>query len=503
MKGLAVLALGAILIWFGLSRNADAPEDTVHAADPSRVEEDRSDSSDSTDSRMVLQQRRDPSGRAEAREPRGDSRSAPPEEPAVRDAAEQDRSIAQEVVAPQDPVRATENQADPVAASPPDRRTGFAGGSQGEPLRQADDGRAGLMFSAGPDPERVATFLLNSWIAGDEGDLETFLKQGEGADLPDAKRQLVASFWQAISGYPDQAKEGLDRIRGAEGITTAQESLLSAALDLPGSRAVPRAASSGRPEPLAYAMRMMLLGDEAEELLRKREYGASAVAWSDLIQSEIHAPWAPNQKALVQWGEGLDRAQANHRFNVNGSWPSIEEKVQNGDSLTVLRKRVLQRRNDIVICTGLISQVNGVRGYVHPGDVMRIPTDRVNVIVDLEARVLLYRHGDEVVKLWAVGIGKPGNETPIGVYEIGHKIEKPAHTTNGLPYGDPDNELGSRWMGLRRPGQSSDTSYGIHGTTFPDSVGGAVSLGCVRMRNEQVDELFEILPRGAEVVIQQ
>ena len=105
-----------------------------------------------------------------------------------------------------------------------------------------------------------------------------------------------------------------------------------------------------------------------------------------------------------------------------------------------------------------------------------------------------------MVRLWQVGVGKPGNETPIGEYEIGDKLEKPAHSVWGLPYGHPENPLGSRWMALFRAGKK--TSYGIHGTSDPDGVGGEVSLGCIRMRNEDVNELYELLPQDAKVVIQ-
>ena len=495
------------MIWFGLSRHEGAPDATVHAG--TSQEGPVADSARRQTDRMVLEPRQDAGASYDGQQAGlqlGGSGPTAAELEAERLAraaeaqAAANAAAAREMLAPEDPFEPGSNElasgASGALAQP------AASYAQGQRLRPATPREISLSGAGGPSPERAATILLEAWIAENPANLETFLTQGEGLDMPEVQRQLVASFWQAVAGKPDAGRRGLDEIRGAEGITTAQESLLSAALDVPGNRAVPRSASAGRLEPLSYAMRMILLQDEAQHLLSKREYGRSAVSWSDLIQYEVAAPWAPHRDALLQWGRELDKAQLNHRFNVNGSWPSIEEKVQPGGSLIRLRKRVLRRRSDLVLCTGLIGQVNSVSGYVQPGQVMRIPTDRVNVIVDLDARLLLYRHGDEVVRIWDIGIGKPGHETPIGVYQVGHKIEKPAHTTKGLPYGDPDNPLGSRWMGLRRPGQGSDTSYGIHGTSFPDGVGGAVSQGCVRMRNNDVDELFEILPSQTEVVIQ-
>jgi lipoprotein-anchoring transpeptidase ErfK/SrfK len=45
-------------------------------------------------------------------------------------------------------------------------------------------------------------------------------------------------------------------------------------------------------------------------------------------------------------------------------------------------------------------------------------------------------------------------------------------------------------------------SLGIHGTNDPTSIGKRVSQGCIRMRNEDVEALFEILPEGATVTVQ-
>ena len=45
-------------------------------------------------------------------------------------------------------------------------------------------------------------------------------------------------------------------------------------------------------------------------------------------------------------------------------------------------------------------------------------------------------------------------------------------------------------------------SYGIHGTWEPEGVGERVSQGCVRMRNEDVEVLYDLLPKGARVTVQ-
>ena len=375
----------------------------------------------------------------------------------------------------------------------------FAGARRGV---SAADPRASVDFDAGNSgSEELARVLLEAWITEEPEELSAYMTQGQGTKLPAARQQLVGGFWEALIGKVDAAQQRFDAIRGEEGVSSTQLALLAAAIDPPGNRAVPRVASSGRIEPLALSMQMILLGDEARSLMEFRDYGRSAVAWSDLIQMELRAPCEPHRDAIRRWGESLGQAQVHHRLAKGGNWPSYDVTVGTGENLTGIRKRALGQRPDLLICTGLIEATNGlVDRYHHPGDVLRIGTDRANVIVDLDARAVFYRHGDEVVQVWDCGIGKAGHETPLGTFTIGDKLENPPLSTKGLPYGHPDNPLGTRWLALLRDGQKS--SYGIHGTTDPSGVGGEVSLGCIRMRNDDVNELFKILPRGAEVIIQ-
>ncbi|MCK4520156.1 MAG: L,D-transpeptidase, partial [Candidatus Omnitrophica bacterium] len=63
--------------------------------------------------------------------------------------------------------------------------------------------------------------------------------------------------------------------------------------------------------------------------------------------------------------------------------------------------------------------------------------------------------------------------------------------------------LGSRWMGLKGVSEEMGEleGYGIHGTTLPNDLGKQITSGCIRMKNEDVEELFDIIPAGAEVII--
>ena len=100
-------------------------------------------------------------------------------------------------------------------------------------------------------------------------------------------------------------------------------------------------------------------------------------------------------------------------------------------------------------------------------------------------------------KRYRVATGVNG-KTPTGTFKIVDKIEHPAWHVPGrtpIPYGDPDNLLGTHWLALDVEG------YGIHGTWAPETIGSQSSDGCVRLLNDDVKELYTILPKGTAVTI--
>jgi lipoprotein-anchoring transpeptidase ErfK/SrfK len=208
---------------------------------------------------------------------------------------------------------------------------------------------------------------------------------------------------------------------------------------------------------------------------------------------------------MSRWTECLNRAQQGYRWNKKGAWPALELKVAPGDSLIGMRKRALQENAELLTCTGLIARANQLQGEtIQPGQTLRVPTGKPHVLVDLSARWMLLLLDDEVVAAWPVGVGKPGSETPTGRFKVGEKSENPSWFRAGqppVPAGDPRNPLGTRWVAwLTADGEK--THLGFHGTRDPESIGQDESEGCVRMLNRHVEELYEILPRGSEILLQ-
>lgn len=307
---------------------------------------------------------------------------------------------------------------------------------------------------------------------------------------------LLESFAWEMAGERQMALSLSEKIAKEE-VQAQERALFEAALV---GRARPLDTVSS---PVVLAMGLSLLERDARAAVAERRFEEAARAFSELLMRELSAPWQTSRQALERWSNGLRDAQREHRWNPRGKWPSDEVLVQAGDSLIAIRMRHLASHPEARLCTGLIERANRLKGHLQPGQVLRIPTDAARVLVDLDARWALYILGEEVVAAWPVGVGRPGEDTPPGDYTVRNKLENPPWMKEGqepIPFGDPRNPLGTRWMGWARDG--AKTSYGFHGTWEPESIGQAASDGCIRLMNADAEELFQILPEGAAIRVQ-
>lgn len=119
------------------------------------------------------------------------------------------------------------------------------------------------------------------------------------------------------------------------------------------------------------------------------------------------------------------------------------------------------------------------------------PTTRRRIVVSIPDRKLALVVDGRVVKVFPTAVGAPKSPSPTGTFTIVNRVPKPTWYTPGkvVPPG-PENPLGTRWLGLSLKG------FGIHGTNSPRSIGRAKSHGCIRMRNRDVQELFELVRVG-------
>lgn len=122
------------------------------------------------------------------------------------------------------------------------------------------------------------------------------------------------------------------------------------------------------------------------------------------------------------------------------------------------------------------------------------------IIVNKTTNQLAFLDDGKVIKIYPVATGKTSEATPEGLFMTLFKTEYPTYTRKQIAGGDKDNPLGSRWIGFNA-NDTQGRTFGIHGTNRPESIGSRVSAGCIRMRNEDVEELFEQVPVGTKVRI--
>lgn len=150
-----------------------------------------------------------------------------------------------------------------------------------------------------------------------------------------------------------------------------------------------------------------------------------------------------------------------------------------------------------------VRQLVDYNGNEAPGTIVVDPRDRFLYLVMENGKALRY----------GVGVGKEGLEFT-GKARIGRKATWPHWTPTpnmirrepnrygkwaGGMEGGATNPLGARALYLHKGGK--DTLFRIHGTNEPDTIGHAVSSGCIRMLNQDVIDLYSRVPVGANVVV--
>lgn len=116
------------------------------------------------------------------------------------------------------------------------------------------------------------------------------------------------------------------------------------------------------------------------------------------------------------------------------------------------------------------------------------------IVISIPDRKLVLFSGGRVLKIYDVAVGKRSTPSPEGEFKIISHVKNPTWYGPHLivPPGK-NNPLGTRWMGLSVKG------YGIHGTNVPSSVGKPASHGCFRMRQADLEELFDLVDVGVTV----
>lgn len=123
------------------------------------------------------------------------------------------------------------------------------------------------------------------------------------------------------------------------------------------------------------------------------------------------------------------------------------------------------------------------------------------LVVSLSDRQVRLQMGDEVLATYPVAIGQDGWETPSGEFYVTRMVENPTWRhpiTREVIDPGPDSPIGTRWIEFWREDKNA---FGFHGTNEADLIGEAVSHGCLRMHNDDVEALYASVYPGMPVTV--
>ena len=214
-----------------------------------------------------------------------------------------------------------------------------------------------------------------------------------------------------------------------------------------------------------------------------------------VVSPDLTAPWV-----MQLTGEGVRPAVSSRRV-VERQRVEQRRVIRRGEAVRV--ERVAMTRAEKPVRSKLdpmyLPQIVSYETAHKPG----------TIVIDTNNRFLYLVMADGKARRYGVGVGKPGFEWA-GTHKVTRKAEWPdwvppqemiareaakGHYLPARMSGGPENPLGSRAMYL------GSTLYRIHGTNAPWTIGYAVSSGCIRMRNEDVVDLYERVNVGTKVIV--
>jgi lipoprotein-anchoring transpeptidase ErfK/SrfK len=252
-----------------------------------------------------------------------------------------------------------------------------------------------------------------------------------------------------------------------------------------------------------------------EALLRSHEGNILKRTWRGVTGAKLHAQLEPqvtySDAAVIRLLDRVRRAvdrpamNATIKFAVDGPQTTPSHEGLALDATTLHRKI-----KGALVAPDAKRRFSAATHHVAP----KVSTQQVvaqnatTLVVNREQFKLTVYKDLKPVKSYSVAIGAVGLDTPAGLYHIQNKAVNPAWTEPNsswvpeadrgkvVPGGTPENPLKSRWLGIF-------DGAGIHGVDPSEygTIGHAASHGCVRMRIEDVEDLYPRVPVGAPIFI--
>lgn len=181
--------------------------------------------------------------------------------------------------------------------------------------------------------------------------------------------------------------------------------------------------------------------------------------------------------------------------------------IASGDNLTRIARRYK-------VTPQFLAWINGLRSANHimAGQKLKVIRGPFHAVIhkaDYRMDLFLVDPDGKWIYVNSLPVGVGTNDsTPVGkwIVEPGSKVENPQwthpHTHKYYAPDNPENPIGEYWIGLEGIDQKTALrkGYGIHGTIEPDSIGAQMSLGCVRLREKDIELVYKLLVEGESTV---
>jgi len=238
-----------------------------------------------------------------------------------------------------------------------------------------------------------------------------------------------------------------------------------------------------------------------------------AVGWDVLLtaaeqalaQGDAVSARGKLSEALSQAPNGPQRSRIIGHLDRIGQETILSPRIFENDPL--VERYVIQPGDSLVkiaaanrVTADLLADINRIadKHMVRAGQMVKIVKGPFDAVVEKDTYKLHVYLGNTFVREFSVGLGAD-DSTPEGKWRVSSKLMNPTYypPRGGriLAADDPQNPLGERWIGLTgiEGAAVGQERYGIHGTIEPDSIGRDSSMGCIRLRNEDVEKLFTYL----------
>ncbi len=303
----------------------------------------------------------------------------------------------------------------------------------------------------------------------------------------------------AADGAPDGDKDQTPDLR--LGSSSEQTTTPSPAEDISPAVAPP-VVKDATPEQIADIRRTYDRGRARQadgKLVEARRLLSRALA-SGLLPPKAAADCRDRLKALA------DTLVFSREIHPDDPY-SREYRVKPGDKLTT----IVTREKLDVPWEG-IGRINRIKDptKLQVNQRLKLLTGPFDAIITKHTFMLdLYHHGMFVTS-FRIGLGQNGS-TPTGRWRVVDRVRQAPWTAPAdsdqrgvIDFGRPGYPLGREglWIALQGLDRTNElvTGFGIHGTNEPDSIGREASLGCVRLGDEDIALLFDLLCRGKSTV---